>query len=115
MSRYVYAGEFVNPANCFAVAENPDGEGYIVVVNMTAHEILDGVIDGNYTVEEAAEMQRRGWRPHTSAGVFAEWDDAREWIEGVEESFDADYEEYLEENRYEIAQMERYEAWRNEY
>ena len=33
----------------------------------------------------------------------------------LRESFDEDFEQYCEENHYEIAQMERYEQFKNEY
>lgn len=115
MSRYVYAGEFVNPANTFTVVPNPDGEGYTVAIKVSDSETLRCLLNGEIDAAEASLRQSRGWRPHTSAPVFEEAEDADEWIDGVEQSFDEDYEDYLEENRFEIAQMERYEQWRNEY
>jgi hypothetical protein len=42
-------------------------------------------------------------------------DEMIEWLEGLQESYDEDFERYQEENHYEIVQMERYEQWRNEY
>lgn len=55
------------------------------------------------------------YRPHTNGMRFEEASDAHEWMEGVQEFLDNDYEQYAEENSYAIAQMERYEQFRNEY
>lgn len=60
-----------------------------------------------------------GWkmeyRPHTNGIRFEDESDAHDWIEQVAEQYEAQYDQYLEENSYQIAQMERYEAWRQEY
>lgn len=53
--------------------------------------------------------------PHTKGILFEDEDTANEWIESVAESFEEDYDNYLEENHDAIVQMERYEQWRNEY
>lgn len=55
------------------------------------------------------------YRPHTDGTQFEEYDEAHEWIEGVQIVLDDDYEDYYNENSYSIAQMERYEMFRNEY
>jgi hypothetical protein len=68
---------------------------------------------------------RIGWTVHTSAPKFYidEFDNdigeaeaaGYDWIENVQEKLEADADEYYEENRHAIVQMERYEQWRNEY
>ena len=74
-------------------------------------ELLDGLID-----EDEARLRReRMWRPHTNGLTFGEAEDVEEWIANLSEFFEQDYDDYLEENRYEIVQMERYEMWKNEY
>lgn len=115
MSRYTYAGEYRNPTESFGVAPNPDGEGFIITIALSADEILRELINGTITNEEAALQRERGWRPHTKGTVFDEHEDADEWIEGTAESFERDYDDYLEENSYALRQMEMYEMHRNEY
>lgn len=110
-----FHGTFVNPTESFCVRENPDGDGWIVAVALTPADILSALLDGEIDESEARLQRERGWRPHTTARIFAESEDADEWIEGLHESFERDYDDYLEENSHEIAQMERYEQWRNEY
>lgn len=46
---------------------------------------------------------------------FGDHSDAVDTIEAVQEDLDNDYDDYREENRYEILQQERMEQWRNEY
>lgn len=115
MSKYTYAGDFVNPTADFGVQPNPVGEGYIVVVTETHQSILADLLDGAIDEEEARIRRERMWRPHTNGKVFDEAEDAEQWIESVAEAFEEDYDNYLEENHHAIAQMERYEMWRNEY
>lgn len=52
---------------------------------------------------------------HTSGLLFTEEDQANEWVEGVQERHEENYDAYVEENRHAIVQMERYELWRQEY
>jgi hypothetical protein len=42
--------------------------------------------------------------------LFEDADDAHEWIEGRREFFEQDYDDYLDENRFEIVRMEQYAA-----
>ncbi len=67
----------------------------------------DRNLDGTAPPDRAC--LRRG-KPHH----FAEHGDAVEYLEGQREFFEEDHDDYLEENRFEIAQMERLEAFRNE-
>lgn len=46
---------------------------------------------------------------------FEDGGDAADTISSMYEDFEEDYDRYLDENSYEICQMERYEQWRNEY
>ena len=110
-----FYGEYRNPAGDFSVAENPDGEGFIITVAVSDKSILKNLLDGDITTDEAQELYSRGWRPHSNGTVFDDEDDAYEWIENVEQRFEEQYDDYLEQNGFEIAQMERYEMWRNEY
>lgn len=98
MSRYTYAGSFQNPTTDWIV--KPVGKKFGVFVRST---------------ERAPNGSIPADRRHTSAPLFDEPGDAAEWIEGTAERFEEDYDEYLEENRFEIARMERYEQFRNEY
>lgn len=101
MSRYSYdVNNYRNPTEGFYVKE----------------------IDGLYFVfireDRAADGSCPPDRKHNAkwnAKGFEEAGDAQETIDSMHESFEEDFDSYLEENRYEIAQMERYEAFRNEY
>lgn len=97
MSRYSYAGPYRNPTEGFFVKEV--GDHFEVWIRE------DRDADGSCPPD----------RKHTKTPKFDEAGDAHEWIEALSESFEEDYDDYLEENRFEIAQMERYEAFRNEY
>lgn len=61
----------------------------------------------------------KGWRTemvaHSSGKRFDEESDAWEWIEQMADSYEEMMDQYIEENSYQIAQMERYELWRQEY
>ena len=96
MSRYNYAGKFVNPTEGFYV--KPVGEHFEIWVR------ADRAPDGSAPADHK----------HTSAPEFEEHEDAQDWITGTAEFFEEDYDDYLEENRYEINMMERYEAFQNE-
>lgn len=98
MSRYTYAGPFVNPTTDWIV--KPVGKKYGVFIR-TAERGENGSIPAD--------------RRHTSAPLFAEPEEASEYIDGMNEFFEEDYDQYLDENHDSIAQMERYEAFRNEY
>ena len=108
MSSYSYAGNFENPADSFNAIEITDGPNagkfYIAIAENTGNG--DGSIE---------------LRPHTMHGdnldqsLFDDWDSADEWIEGTAQRFEEDYEQYLEENHDELARMDEYEQWRNEY
>jgi hypothetical protein len=97
MSRYTYAGAYRNPTKSFYVKQV--GEHYEVWVRSPRNR------DGSAPADH----------PHSRGLKFDEPDEAEDWIEGISEFFEKDYDNYLEENHYEIAQMERYEAFRNEY
>lgn len=104
MSKHTYAGSFRNPTTEWRVStEQPNGK-YIIEVKFEEEIEHDGVT-GIFV----------GWRPHTSAWEFDWHEDAVEHLEVLEQAYEEDYDEYLEENRHEIAQMERYEMWRNEF
>jgi hypothetical protein len=117
MSRYTYAGDFTNPVEAMGVAETMDGKFYITVTETVTNR--QSIVDGNAltTIESVATTVR----PHTMHGenidqnLFNELEDANEWIADLEETFERDYDDYLEENRYSLHQMELYEMWRNEY
>lgn len=97
MSRYTYAGPFRNPT-----------EGFYVKA-----------VDEHFEIWVRSDRAKDGSAPpdhkHTSAPNFNEPEDAEEWISNLREFFEDDYDEYLEENHAEIARMEAYEDWRNEY
>lgn len=98
MSRYTYAGTFQNPTGNWIV--KPVGQQFGIFVRSTERE-EDGSIPAD--------------RRHTSAPFFDEPEEAAEYIEGQAEAFEEDYDDYLDENRFEISRMEQYEAHRNEY
>jgi hypothetical protein len=100
MSRYSYAGEFKNPADRYFVKEV--GERFQVWVRH------DREADGSCPPDRP--MNARGGTP-----TFDEADEAQDYIDSIREGFEEDYSDYLEEHRYEINLMERYEAFRNEY
>lgn len=122
MSRYTYAGPFRNPTEGWEAIPNPDTNvgGYVIGIPITDEEIVQALRRGSKEAKELLALRDStgGYRLHTNKKVFtgedAE-DDAREYIENLEEFFERDYDNYLEENHHEIAQMERYEMWRNEY
>lgn len=97
MSRFTYAGSFQNPTTDWMV--RPEGEKFAIYVR-TTERAPDGSIPPD--------------RRHTSAPLFDDEGEAFEWIESTHDAFEEDYDDYLEENRFEIARMERYEAFRNE-
>lgn len=104
MSKYTYAGDFKNPVDEFNVEPNPNGEGFVITVNVYCE-----------CGSPCCSRPKLGTRPHTSGKVFTDEDEAHEWLESLEQDFEEDYDNYLDENRHSIAQMERYEMWRNEY
>lgn len=93
----------MNPTDHMTVIQNPDGEGYVIGVRRYCE-----------CGSPCCDHREVEVTPHTGGRVFAESDDAYEYIECLRESWDQQYEDYLDENRYEIAQMERYEMWRRE-
>lgn len=97
MSRYTYAGTYQNPTTDWIV--KPVGKKFGIFIRST-ERAEDGSIPPD--------------RRHKSKLLFEDDGDAAEYIEGMHESFEEDYDDYLEENRFEINQMERYEAFRNE-
>ena len=108
MSRYTYAGPFKNPTEGWTVEQYPEGHEH-------AGKFFVGVPEFCECGAACCSKPQIGVRPHTKANLFEEAEEAHEWIEGTEEFFEQDYEEYLEENSHEIARMEQYEAWKNEY
>lgn len=108
MSKYTYAGDFVNPTDTWRVASTPDAtkpEGYAYFIECHHRETreIDGVV-GTFEY----------WAPHTGGYTFDTAEEANEFVDQVQEDFEEDYENYLEENHDAIVQMERYEMWRNE-
>lgn len=103
MSRATYT-DGKNPTDNFTVEPNPSGEGYIIGVKRYCE-----------CGSECCSRPQIGVEPHSGGHVFTEEDDAHEWIEATSEAWERDYDDYLEENRYELVQMERYEMWRREY
>lgn len=99
MSRYSYAGPFTNPAENYIVKPVRGGFGIFV-------RTKDRRPDGSIPKDRRATGRLKR--------VFKESDDAHEYIQGVKEFFEEDYDQYLEENHDSIVQMERYEAFRNE-
>jgi hypothetical protein len=100
-------GEFVNPVGSWRVAHRVTEVGAdVYFIEVMRKEVI--TVNGN-------EGEFFYWSPHTSGNEWAEQEDAEEFIEATEAKYEEDYDEYLEENRYEIAQMERYEMWRREY
>ncbi len=97
MSRYTYAGPYQNPTTGWFVKEV--AEVFQVWIRSERQE------DGSCKPD----------RKHTSAPDFESAEEAAEYIDGLAEFYEEDYDSYLEENGPEIARMERYEMWRNEY
>lgn len=98
MSKYTYAGDFQNPTQDWIV--KPVGKKFGIFIRSTKRR-EDGSIPAD--------------RRHSSAKLFSDEEDAHEYILGMNEFFEEDYDQYLDENHEEIARMERYEAFRNEY
>jgi hypothetical protein len=105
MSAYTYAGPYKNPTAGMFVKEV--GDLFYIFIRS------DRAPDGSAGPD----------RPHTRHGRdqtvlengFEEAEDAEEWIAQTSEFFDRDHEQYCEENHADIARMEAYEAFRNEY
>lgn len=112
-------GPFKNPTEGWKVIPNPNDDvgGYVIGVPITDKELVEMM---RYNSEGAQRLlQERdkndGYRLHTNGKVFQDEDDAHEYVNHLEEFYERDYDDYLEENHVEIARMERYEMWRNEY
>lgn len=97
MSRYSYAGKFVNPTEGWFV--KPVGKKFGIFIRQ----------------ERKANGSAPPDRRHTTAPLFAEHEDAVEYITDKREFFEEDYDAYLDENHDSIVAMERYEAFRNEF
>lgn len=104
MSRYAYAGPYKNPTEGMKVMFNEGTQRYYIAVP-------DYCECGN----ECCSRPLLGYHPHTGDMLFNDEDEAYEWLEGTEEFFERDYEDYLEENHDDIVRMEQYEAYKNEY
>lgn len=107
MSRYTYVGDFVNPVSSWRIASRETDAGeteHFIECHHEETRTIDGV-EGTFSF----------WTPHTSGHKFDDVEDAEAYIEGIEESFEEDYDDYLEENRHAIVQMERHEMWKREY
>lgn len=98
MSRYTYAGEFKNPTEDFIV--KPVGKKFAVFIR-TKERDARGAIPAD--------------RRHSNGKLFAEPEEAEEWIEGLREFFEEDFDDYLEENHDSIAAMDRYEQFKSEF
>ena len=97
MSRYQYAGPFKNPTEGFFVKSV--GEKWEIWIR------FDRESDGSCKAD----------RRHKTAPRFEDQGDALDWIDDLRQSVEEDYDQYLDEHHDEIAAMERYEAFRNEY
>lgn len=122
MSKYTYAEPFKNPTEGWMVIPNPtpglgEEETYIIGVPIDPQEIISAAAKGDPEAQKLAQdyIDFKGYRPHTAGQVFKDAEEADEYLYNLEESFEEDYDQYLDENRHEIVQMERYEQWRNEY
>ncbi len=97
MSRFTYAGPYRNPTEGWFVKENAEGK-YEIWLR------CDREPDGSAPPD----------RKHKGAPTFDEAGDADEYIAECAQESEDDYDQYLDENRYEINQMERLEAFLNE-
>lgn len=109
MSRYTYAGPFKNPTEGWTVEQyaddHPEHAGkYYVAIPVFCD-----------CGSECCDRRQLGTRPHTRYDAFDEYEDAIECIEDTEQFFEEDYDQYLEENSHEIARMEAWEDFKNEY
>ena len=92
-----YAGPYRNPTEGFYVKQV--GEHYEIWVR------ADRDSDGSAPPDHK----------HSSAPNFDEWEDASDYIRDLREHFEEDYDQYLDEHHDEIAAMERYENFCNEF
>jgi hypothetical protein len=102
MSRYNYAGPFTNPAENMGVFYDEEDGLYYPAIK-------------KYCDCGCPNCKSWEWtkKPNTEG-----CDDPSDIIDGIEadrEFFENDYDQYLEENHYELARMDAYEMWRNEY
>lgn len=97
MSRYTYAGKFVNPTEGWYVKEAKDG---LFEIWVRSDRNADGSADPDHR--------------HTSAPRFEDDGEAAEYISDMRDVAEQDYDDYLEENHDDIVRQERYEDWRNE-
>lgn len=109
MSKYTYAGDFVNPTDTWRVAQKFDDKGEYL------YSYIEVLRKKERTDEDGKVWKTEYWEAHTSGRAFPSDEEAYEYIEDIEQSFEEDYDDYLEENHDAIVQMERYEMWRNEY
>jgi hypothetical protein len=123
MSRYSYAGPFTNPTSGFSVKTVGEVAEDMQLRDPKSGEIAEADLERYcIAVEVVCDCPHSccsrpvlGHRFHDSAPFFDESEDASDWIEAQAEFFEQDYDDYLEENRHSIVQMERYEAFMNEY
>jgi hypothetical protein len=83
-----YAGPFKNPTEGFRCSEQPDGDGKWFV------EVEERCECGS----ECCSRPVLRYRPHTNGQKFDEPEDVIDWIESLEEHFEEDYDQYLEES-----------------
>ena len=110
MAKYTYAGDFINPAEHLVVVQNEADD----VKEGDEPTYIIGVKDYCQCGSPCCSKPLLGVHPHTAGKVFEDEDDAYEWIESLRERFEEDYDDYLQENSYEIRRMELYEQFRNE-
>lgn len=141
MSRYTYAGNFRNPTESWTIKSGAEllDEAMREATedrqpDKDLHGLSEGVeLDPDLLYVAIAEpvncdcpcpschaVLRTRHRLHTSHATgkwegCQDWTDADELIENIRERFEEDYEDYLDENRHSIAQMERYEMFLNEW
>ena len=103
MSRYTYAGPYRNPTENFYVREFVNDAEDTVLYEIWIRSPRDK--DGSAPAD----------RKHSTAPSFETAEEAQEWLDNLEDFFERDYDDYLEENGPELVRMELYELWRNEH
>jgi hypothetical protein len=114
MSRYTYAGKFVNPTEGFVARENDEGLGFVWITERVPCDCGCPRCTAYDEVERLHSMHGKDPK-NPIKGFEGGAEEAAEWIEQTAQGFEEDYDNYREENHYEIARMEQYEDWKNEY
>jgi hypothetical protein len=117
MSRFTYAGPYRNPTSDWVVMRVGEVVQSLEDRGLLEGEIAEGDLDKFCIAvkdfcacgEPCCSKPLLGYRFHTSAKFFDEFEDADAYVEAQADFFEADYDQYLEENRHAIVQMELYE------